>query len=119
MFLRLEWRFGQALFFGLPAETPSWDHSEVNERRVQVSSLSGTSNFLEFEASGAVGLSDELLPAPPLEIDLEVNHYDQELRPFFQMLAQQIAMCPLPEGDSFSFNMAMADTEGMPEITLE
>jgi hypothetical protein len=86
---------------------------------VELSSLSGSAEFLEFEASGALGFSDELLPAPPLQIDLEVEHYEEELRPLFEILAQQIAMSALPEGNSFSFSLAMQDEEGVPEITLE
>ena len=91
----------------------------MTDEGIELSNVSGKSNLIEFEGSGSMGLSSQMEPLPPLEIQLDVADYQDDFRPFFEMMAQQIAQSELPDGNSFEFSLSVPDEASTPEITLE
>lgn len=76
--------------------------------------------FLELDGSVAVGLSPEMAPAPPLDVDLEIASFHEELRPMVgMMLASLPEPATIPAEGGFRFRMSIVDAVSPPEITVE
>jgi hypothetical protein len=91
----------------------------MTEDGVELRSVSAKSKLVEFEGVASMGLSQAFEPLPPLEMDLDVASYHEDLRPVLEFFAQSMPTpVELPEGNAFSFSMLVGE-DGMPEITLE
>jgi hypothetical protein len=92
---------------------------EFTEEGLEVSTVSADSPLLAFEGRGAIGLTPELQPKPPLEVNLDVSRFHTDLRPMFQAIAQSMPTpVELPEENAFELNLSVGE-DGRPEVTLE
>ncbi|MDA3808993.1 MAG: hypothetical protein PF518_01560 [Spirochaetaceae bacterium] len=91
----------------------------ITQGQAEVRDVTLKTNWIDIHANTSIGVSDNLEPIPPLDIQVSVNEYTESLRSLFEMMAYQLAESELPEGKSFTFNFTISDVDSVPKIVIK
>lgn len=91
---------------------------DVTDTKVSLSDLACITNWINMNAEASFAIEEPFDSFTSLEISLTMNEYIEEIRPFFELFASEMAGSKLPDG-TFTCTIFLRDENSFPEISFE
>lgn len=91
---------------------------EVTDTNVSITDVVCITNWLNMQAEASFAIEEPFDSFTSLEISLSMHEYNEELRPFFELIAQLMTGSKLPDG-TFTCTIMLQDEHSFPVISFE